>query len=42
MDIKSDEFPNQDKDSKHSAYCMLADQISMESGGCRSGWDLLI
>lgn len=25
-----------------SAYCTLADQISMTSGGCRSGWDLPI
>ena len=32
----------QNKDTERSAYCTLADQIGMASGGCRSGWDLPI
>ena len=41
-DVKSNDFPDQDKDNKRSAYCTLADQVGITSSGCRSGWDLLI
>ena len=35
-DVKFNNFPNQDKDNKHSTYCILVDQISMVFSGCRS------
>ena len=41
-DVKSDDLPDQNEDSECSAYCTLADQIGMASGGCRSEWDLPI
>ena len=41
-DVESDDLPDQNEDSERSAYCTLADQIGMASGGCRSGWDLPI
>ena len=41
-DIKPNNLSNQNKGSKRSAYCTLADQIGMASSGYRSGWDLPI
>ena len=41
-DVKFNNFPNQDKDNKHSTYCILVDQISMVFSGCRSKQDLPI
>ena len=36
IDIKSNDFLNQDKDSKRSAYYILVDQIGMASSRYRS------
>ena len=35
-DVKSNDLPDQNKDNKRATYYTLADQICMESGGCRS------
>src|ERR1700733_11800051 len=36
---ESDDLPDQNEEGERSAYCTLADQVGVTSGGGRSGWD---